>query len=119
MTYASEHAGALADVGAAGASVTFTRAALTISETDGSSTQSTTTIAGQAFEKMQGESDVYQSLGLVRSLAPLLFFVPSTHGDAVQVDDTCVWGGETYTVRSVRHLRPSASTIVSYVVVSR
>lgn len=119
MSYTTEHAGALADAATAGAAVTFTRTAIAISETDGSSSQTTSTISGYAFEKMAGESDVYQALGLVRSLAPLLFFVPSIYGDEVQVDDTCTWNGATYTVRSARHLRPSASVVLSYLVVSR
>lgn len=101
--------------------ITFTRTTMTVDETTGITTPTTSTITGSAIEKTTGEADAYQSLGLTRAEAPQLFFTPTTYGDQVAAGDVVQWpeNGDTFTVRSARHLRPDGVVIASYVVISR
>ena len=117
--YAQDAAGALADVSTAGTAVTFTRRTQTISETTGLSSESVSTIAGYAIEKSSGESDVYEALSLVRAANPLLLVTPTTFGSEIQVGDEVTWAGATHTVKSVRHIRPDGTPILSFCVVGR
>lgn len=101
--------------------ITFTRQTMSVDETTGIVTPVESTITGSAIEKTTGEADAYARLNLARSEAPLLFFTPTTYGDQVAPGDTVQWpeNGDTYTVRSARHLRPDGVVIASYVVVAR
>lgn len=118
MSYAVEHAGALADVTEAGAAVTFSKVSQGSydPETD-TATPSTSTVAGSAV-RVPGDPERYSRLNLVESKAVTLLFAPTTFGDTPALGATCSWGGETLTVRDVEPLAPDGNTIIATVVVS-
>lgn len=118
--YTQDHAGALADVKAAGAAVTFTlENPGTLDEATGLYTSaSSTTVSGYAVRD-RGNPKTYESLSLKQSEAPTLFFTPSTFGSLPLPGYTVVWGSVTYTVRDVEPLAPDGTAIGAYVVVAR
>ena len=119
-SYATEHAGAYADVLAAGAAVTFS--AITPGTYDGAtdtwSTPTTATVAGAAV-RVRGNPLTYQALELVQGEAPTLLFAPATYGALPALGAAVTWGGVVYTVRSVEPVSPSGSAILARVVVAR
>lgn len=103
---------------------TLTRRTRTYDEATGIASETIATLTGAAFQKSTGEADAYERLGLTRSEAPLLLFVPSDYSDAgmAQVGDEIEWptGGPTYLVRSARHIRPDGvADVISYLVIGR
>jgi hypothetical protein len=119
-SYATDHAGAYADILAAGAAVSFS--AITAGTYDGAtdtwSTPSTTTVGGVAM-RVRGNSLTYQALELVQSEAPTLLFAPSTYGATPALGMTVEWDGVVYTVRSVEPVAPSGDTVIARVVVAK
>lgn len=118
-SYATEHAGALADVKAAGSAVTFTLASAgTYSPTGGSwSSAATTTVAGQAI-RVNGDPKVYAGLELVEADAPTLIFVPTTYGQVPALDSKVTWNSAVYTVKWTQPIAPNGTAILSRVVVA-
>jgi len=101
VTYAADHAGALADLAEAGAAVTFT---LAVPGTYDPATDTTTggtsvSVAGQAI-RLPGDRERYAALGLTEREAITLLFAPTTYGDTPAVGAAFTWGGETYQVES-------------------
>ena len=82
------------------------------------STPTTTTITGSAIE-VRGDPETYKALSLIESEAPTLMFAPTTYGDEIEPGYTVSWSNVTYTVKSVRHLRPDGVCILSYAVIAR
>lgn len=103
---------------------TFTRRAITVSESDGSSTVAETTIDGIAMQ-FTGKPDTYRRLSLTESQAPMLFFTPTDYplyahtAEFVQVGDTVEWNGQTYTALDVDPFAPDGFVIFAYIVVQR
>lgn len=116
MSYAADHASAVADLRDAGAAVTFTRTVQAHDEATGQVTPTETTIAGYAIRDT-GRPDRYARLALLPSRAPTLLFAASTYGDAVALGDVVTWGGLTYTVRDIEPVAPDGTPIVASVVV--
>lgn len=118
--YATDHASALADISAAGAAVTFTRAKSTIyvAETDANYAVTPTSIPGFAV-RVRGNPLKYQALSLIQSEAPALLFAPSTLGGLPLPGDTVTWGGEVYTVRDVDPESPDGVAIIATVIIAR
>lgn len=118
-SYTTEHASALADVGAAGASVTFTSASAgTYSPTAGTwSSAATSTVTGQAV-RVKGDPKVYAGLELVESDAPTLLVVPTTYGQVPALGSKVTWNSTVYTVKHVQVVAPNGSAILSRVVVA-
>lgn len=119
MTYAADHAGALADIREAGASVTFTRetASAYDPETGVMGGFTSTTVPGYAIE-VPANPIRYRELGLVLATMPTLLFAPNAYGGTPQAGDTCTWAGATMTVRDVKPLRLDGTTIIADIVVS-
>lgn len=117
-SYASEHASAKADVGAAGASVTWTRTTNTYTDPTDTIVPATTTITGSAI-RSRGNPLKYSALGLVQSEAPTLFFTPTTYGECPLPGDTVTWNSVLYTARDVEPIAPSGAAIAARVIVSR
>ena len=117
-SYATEHASALADVGAAGASVTFTLASAgTYASTGTWSGAATSTVTGQAV-RVKGDPKVYAALELVESEAPTLRFVPTTYGQVPSLNSKVTWNSTVYTVKHVQVVAPNGTAILSRVVVA-
>ena len=100
MSYAADHAGALADLRTAGAAVTFTRTTNAYDEATGLLTPTTATVTGYAIRDM-GSPDRYERLGLVPATHPTLWVTTATYGAAVLLGDTVTWGGKVLTVKDV------------------
>lgn len=120
MTYAPDHAGALADVKAAGAAVTFTfRNPGTYDEATGLFTSAgTSSVAGYAV-RVRGNPKTYDRLSLKQSEAPTLLFTPNTYGALPQMDHVVTWNSIVYTVRDVEPVAPDGSAILAKIVVAR
>jgi hypothetical protein len=118
--YATDHAGALADVRAAGAAVTVvaTLPGTHVPSTGLFTSPTTTTVAGVAI-RTRGIPERYAALGLVESEAPSLLFVPDTYGAIPPLGGVLTWGGVDYTVRDVEPLAPDGTAILSRLVVAR
>lgn len=117
--FAADHAGALADLAEAGASVTFT---LTTpgtydAATDTHSSPTTSTVTGSAI-KVSGRPKKYEALGLRESEAPTLLFAPTTYGQLPALGASVAWGSATYTVRDVDSVAIDGTAIIAYVVVA-
>jgi hypothetical protein len=120
MSYAVDHASALADVTAAGAAVTFT---VTNPGTSNPLTgqftgNSTSTVTGSAL-RVKGDPKRYEALNLVESEAPTLLFTPTTYGQLPSLEATVTFGGTVYRVRDVDPLAPDGTAILARIVVSR
>lgn len=120
MTYASDHAGALADVKAAGATVTFTLSSPgTYDAATDTYTSAVTTYVSGAAIRVAGNPLAYQALELIQSEAPTLLFTPTTYGSLPALQSAVTWGGATYTVRSVDPLAPDGTAILARIVVAK
>ncbi len=119
MSYAPEHASALADVTAAGSAVTFTWRTPGVHDpaTDTFTTAATVTVAGYAL-RVRGDPDRYRALSLVEAQAPTLLFTPTTYGALPALGASVTWGGTVYTVRDVAPLAPDGTAILARVVVA-
>ena len=100
MSYAPDHASALADLRAAGTAVTFTRTTNAYDEATGLLTPTTATVTGYAIRDM-GRPDRYERLGLVPGTNPTLQVTTTTYGAAILLGDTVTWGGTVLTVKDV------------------
>lgn len=118
--YAAEAAGALADIKAAGAAVTFSRRVPgTYDESTGLTSSSTlTSVAGYAM-RVRGNPKTLDRLSLKESEAPTLLFAPSTSGSVPLPNDSVSWGGVTYIARDVDEVSPDGTAIIAKVVVAR
>ena len=120
MGYAAEHAGALVDISAAGAAVTFTYATAGTYDaaTDTYTTPTSTTVSGSAMQ-VRGTPEQNVVLGLVESEAPTLLFAPTTYGGVPEPGYTVSWNSVTYTVKAVTPVAPDGTVILARVVVAR
>lgn len=119
MSYSVEWAGALADVQAAGAAVTFS---LTTDVLDPSTSTyvagATVTVPGYAISR-SGNPIKYAALGLLLMEAPTLVFVPSTYGNLPGLGYSVVWNSTTYLVKDVDPVGPDGPAILAKVIVAR
>jgi hypothetical protein len=120
MSYASDHADALAALQSAGARLTFTLKspgeydALTDTRTEPEVLEA----KGAAME-VKGDPEEYAALGLIRSSSVTLLFAPSTYGLAPDLAGYSVtWGGKEYVVKSTEPLAPDGNAILTRVVCS-
>ena len=120
MSYAPDHAGALADLAEAGASVTFTFASpgTYTASTGLFSSETATTVTGAAI-RITGNPLRYQALGLTQTEAPTLLFAPTTYGSLPVLGASVTFGGIAYTVRDVEPLALDGNAILANVVVAR
>lgn len=120
MTFAPQHASALATVSRKGAAVTFTfKNPGTYDEATGLfSGASTTTITGSAV-RVRGNPKTYDRLSLKQSEAPTLLFTPETYGSLPEMDYTVTWNSIVYTVRDVEPVAPDGTAILAKIVVAR
>jgi hypothetical protein len=118
--YTGDHAGALADVRAAGADVVFTHTVPGSYDpaTDTSGDPVITTLTGAAI-RTKGDPVRYERLGLTQSEAPTLFFVPNTQGDLPEPGSLVTWATVGYAVRDVQPLAPDGIAIAANVVLVR
>lgn len=119
MSYAQDHADALADIREAGASVTFTRETPSPAydpETGVMGGFSSTTIPGYAIE-VPADPIRYRELNLVVGTMPTLLFAPNTYGATPAPGDTLTWAGQAMAVKHVKPLRLDGTTIIADVVV--
>lgn len=117
--YLGDHAGALADVTAAGARVVFTSRRRTAEDAAGvSAALMITTVTGYAIED-DGDAEEYTRLGLTTGEAPRLFVVATPYGPIPPVGATVLWGGVPYMVRSSKPFRPAGQAVFTYVIIAR
>lgn len=85
-----------------GAAVTFTDSAPGTydPETDTTTGSGATSVTGRAM-RIEGDPDVYATLGLIQSENPTLLFKPDTAGQLPGLGSTVEFGGETLTVKDV------------------
>ena len=102
--YASEHAGAYADIQDAGAEVSFRK--------------KTTIVSGVALQT-KGDPEEYESLKLIEKAALTLLFVAETYGEFPPLGASCEWGELRYQVEATRKLAPDGTAVLSRVIVSR
>lgn len=124
MSFASQHARALAKVRAKGFAVTFTR------ETPGThdpatglvAAPSVSTVSGYAIRvkaKSVADQRAYERAQLTPGEAPMLFFVASTYGLVPVLGSNCEGGGIDGTVREFGDpVAPDAVVIASRPVVA-
>lgn len=105
MSYAQDHASALADITKAGAAVTFT-------PLTGSA------VSGAAIQDM-GSAREYADLGLVQRDTVTLWFAPSTYGERPGLTSTFTWGSGSFTVAYTEPVAPDGSAIIVKVIGSR
>jgi hypothetical protein len=117
MSYATEHADALADIAEAGTAVTFSKSTTTTNETTGAESSAVVTAVSGFAVRVSGNPMVYQALGLTVSAPITLLFAPTTYGERPELDSTVTWEGETWTVKSVNPLSPDGTDILSRVIV--
>lgn len=104
-------------------SVVFTRVATGYNPETGEQTTVTTTIPGHAIQ-VRGDPERYRNLGLIESSAPTLLFTADEYGlrsftdEFVQVGDSVVWNGRTFTVREVLTIAPDGVVIAARIVVA-
>lgn len=119
MSYAADHASALADVRAAGAAVVFTLETPGVEQPDGTfASPTTTTVSGYAIEN-GGDPNEYERLKLTTHEAPRLFFVATTYGEEPVPGMACTWAGKRHTVRSAKPFRPDGVALFTYTIVAR
>ena len=120
MTYATEAAGAYADILAAGEAVTFTLVTPGTEDpsTGAFGTPTSTTVTGAAVE-IQGDPKRYLAPGVVVAQAAILLFASPTYGELPDLDAQVLWGADLYAVKHVKPLRPDGTGILARVVVTR
>ena len=117
MSYATDHADALADIREAGTDVTFTLSETTTNETtDAESTAVISTVSGAAI-RASGKPQVYGPGNLTVSAPTTLLFAPDTYGERPALGSTVDWEGATWTVESVNPISPDGTDIISRVVI--
>lgn len=119
--YAGEHAGALADLAAAGVAVSFTQTSATYLDaaTDETSTPITDTVTGYAM-RVRGNPVQYAAASLVESEAPTILFAPDVIGTLPRVGAVLTdFGGESYTVAQLFPVAPDGVAILARIMVSR
>ena len=118
MTYTVEHAGAYADLLAAGASVTFTIRSGTHAPDSGIFTAPTTssvTGAAMRVKANRTEEDAYRTAGIVSDRVVCLLFAPTTYGSLPTLGATVTWNGETLTCKGITPLAPDGTAILARV----
>lgn len=119
MSYAIEHAAALQELKQAGGSIVFTTEHPGTEQPDGTFLgRASDTVLGYATEQ-DGDPEAYAGLGLVAGEAPRLFVVSEVYGATPSLNQRALWGGQQYTVRSVKPYRPDGTALFSYVILSR
>lgn len=121
MSYATEHAGALADVQAAGAALSFESTSLGTESSTGQFANApvVTTMLAYGTEDA-GDPKEYEQLGLTPLEAPRLFVVCVNYGDIPPLNSKVSFGpGAAFTVRSVKPYRPDGVAVFSYVILAR
>lgn len=106
MKYASDHAGAYADIAEAGAPLTFTR------ETPGEydeatglwsepTTESVRAVAIEIVPRRNQDSEAYRAATMNRTSHRLLLAAAATYGEIPGPGWGCVWGGKAYSVATL------------------
>lgn len=122
MSYAPDHAGALADLSADGAAVTFTLSTAGTHDPDTGlfTAPATASAVTGAAVQIAADPKTYARLGLLESEAVSLLVATTTYGASIALGATFTWGGQTYTVRDVGYgAAPDGTPIVSTVVGAR
>jgi hypothetical protein len=123
VTFVAEHADALADVRANGATVTFTTTTpgTYTAATDTFGTASATTVTGVALQVAlrRGDEDAFRATGAVRDRARMLLFVPTTYGQLPRPKATVTWDSTVYTVSHVNAVAPDGTAILARVGIVR
>ncbi len=118
MSYATEHASALADIRAAGVDVTFTLTTSTYTEaTDVESAPVETTVSGAAI-RVKGNPNEYAAMKLTQAGLVTLLFAPDTYGERPALSSVVEWEGSDYTVVGVSPTAPDGVDIISRVVIA-
>jgi len=105
MSYATQHASALA-------SVTEKGVALSCSVV-GFGSVATATVAGYATDAGAGRR-VYVDGQLVQSANPRVLFVASTYGECPAVGAGCTWSGAPHTIKTVEPYAPDGVVLFAY-----
>jgi hypothetical protein len=119
--YGAEHAGALADVMAAGAPIRFTAPTRTAEDAAGVRTVAAATVVdGYATDAEGGRALLPGGMGqLVATEGPVLLVVCTEYGAQVPDGATCMWGGVPYTVQERRPYAPDGVPLFTIVTLTR
>lgn len=116
--FAAEHASARADIGAAGQTVTFTKASATHDPATATfSGSSSATVTGAAM-RVRGNPATFTPGRLVQADEVMLLFAPDTYGNRPELGSTVSWEGHTREVVAVNPLAPDGTDILSRVVIA-
>lgn len=120
MSYAADHAAALADLRAAGARVVFAApTGRTHDPATGMLTGGAPGLVPGAAIRVRGNPTRYEALRLVESEAPTLLVALDDYSATVPLGAQVAFGQVTYTVRDVEPVAPDGTPIVLRVVVAR
>jgi hypothetical protein len=119
--YAVEHAGALADVAAAGARIAFLPPTRTAEDATGVRTLlAADPVLGWATDAEGGRAMLPGGMGqLVPTEGPVLLVVLNRYGAEVPDGATCTWGGVAYTVQDRRPYAPDGTVLLTTVTLTR
>lgn len=126
MPYTTEHAGAVADLTAAGtASLVFTRRSPGTEGTDGTFAGATTSLVRCVGMQVKGDPQEYAGANLTMHHMTTLLVAPTTYGVRAYSDrfllpgDTVPYLGQTFTVRAVLSVvAPDGVVLLARVAVS-
>ena len=119
--YGSDHAGAYADILAAGGAITFESQTRVPDPDDPNRERTilrTSRIPGVAME-VKGDPREYERLKLVEKAPATLLFCAEIYGQEPPLGASCTWASERRIVKRVRKVAPDGEPILSRVVISR
>ena len=119
--YATDHAGALADVREAGTAIVFEQTTFGAQDEEGRFEEGPVVVRTPAVcTEDGGDAEEYERLGLTPSESPRLFVVCEQYGAIPPLNSKARFGmGKVYNVQSVKPYRPDGTAIFSYVILSR
>ena len=69
--------------------------------------------------QVDGDPEVYKTLGLTETDNPTLIFRPDTDGQLPSLGSTTTWGVDGFTLKSVRPLAMNGTATAAFVVIGR
>lgn len=116
MSFATDHAGALADLREDGAAVTFSTgtpgAYDAATDTFGAPTAASVTGYAIQTAPKAGEEEQFRALGSALDRRVMLLVAPTTYGGTVSPGARVTWASVDYTVAFVTAVAPDGTTIL-------
>lgn len=120
MSYAADHASALADIRESGAAVSFSVRNPGVPDplTGLSTGGGTSSVAGHGLQ-LPGNQERYRDLQLVSFMAITLLFAASTYGEKPAIGSTFDFMGSTWTVKAIDPFAPDGTPVIFTVIGGR